>query len=99
MIRFYDQASRRSKAKPSAGHGGAVPSERGPAKKVGMVIMGRLTTGRRDGCERGLGIPAGINDGVTRAGRRQRRHRSDEVGESRWSEGRQGIGVQEGHTT
>ena len=98
MIRSDDEASRRPKAKPNAGHGVAVPSEGGPAKKVGAVVIGRLTTGRHDGCVCGLGIPAGINDGVYRAGRRQRRHSSDEAGESRWSEGRQGIGVREGHT-
>lgn len=92
MIRSDEQASRRSKAKPDAGHGIVTHAEGEPVKAC-VVVMGRLATGRWDDDVRGLGIPVGISAGVIRSDRGQRCRSSDESGESRWSEGRQGIGI------
>lgn len=52
-----------------------------------------LMTGRWEGAVCGLGISGCINAGASRAARRQRRHSTDEGGESRRREGRQENGV------
>jgi len=91
VIRSDEQTSRRSKVKSSASDGVAIRVEKEPAK-VRMVVIGRLTTGRCDVGVRGLGIAACISAESPRAGSRQRRHSTVEVGESRWREGRQEIG-------
>ena len=57
--------------------------------------MGRLTAGCPEGGVRGLGRPARDSAEAIRAGRSQRRHSSGESGETRWSEGRQEVGVRE----
>ena len=94
MIRSDEQTSRLAKVKSSTGHGAVVCDEGEPAKAHTLVI-GRLTTGRYEVGVRGLGISACISAGATRGGRRQRRHSTAETGESRWREGRQGIGMGE----
>ena len=92
VIRSDEQASRRAKVKPSTGHGAVVCDEGEPVKAHTLVI-GRLTTGRWEVGVRGLGISVCISAGSPRADRRQRRHSTVEAGESRWREGRQGIGM------
>ena len=97
MIRSDEQASRRSKVKPSARGGVAVSVEWEPDKKADTVVIWRLTMGRWEVDERGLGISGCISAGASRAPRRQRRHSTVETGESRWREGRQEIGMPRGH--
>jgi hypothetical protein len=92
VIRSDEQTSRRAKVKSNAGHGVAVRTEKEPAK-VRTLVIGWLTTGRWEVGVCGLGISVGSSAGASRADRRQRRHSSDEVGESRWNEGRQEIGI------
>ncbi len=91
MIRSGEQTSRRSKVKSSAGHGVVVCDEGEPVKWH-TVVIGRLTTGRWEVGVRGLGISGCMSAGVSRAVRRQRRHSTDEGGESRGREGCQEIG-------
>ena len=93
VIRSDEQASRRSKVKPCAKVGVDAHVEWEPAKKAGAVVMWRLTTGRWKGGVRGLGIAGRSSAGASQAVSRQRRHSTVEAGESRWREGRQGIGM------
>ena len=92
MIRSDEQPSRRAKAKFNTGYGVVVCGEGEPVK-AHTVVMWRLTTGRWEVGVRGLGISGCISAEATRAARRQRRHSTVETGESRWREGRQGIGM------
>ena len=92
MIRSDEQTSRRAKVKSGASVGVVVCVEGEPVKARTLVI-GRLTMGRCEVGVRGLGISGCISVGASRAARRQRRHSTVEVGESRWREGRQEIGV------
>lgn len=59
------------------------------------LVIGWLTTGCREGDVRGLGIPGDVC-GVERlphaVSTGQSRRSTVEVGESRWREGRQGVG-------
>ncbi len=98
VIRSDEQTSRRAKAKSNTGHGVVVCVEGEPAK-VHTLVIGRLTTGRCEVGVRGLGIPDCISAESPRAVRRQRRHSTVEAGESRWREGRQGIGMKESGRT
>jgi len=92
VIRSDGQTSRRAQVKSNTEHGVVVCAKGEPAKAHALVI-GRLTTGRREVGVRGLGISACLSAEATRAGRRQRRHSTDEAGESRWRKGRQGVGM------
>ena len=91
MIRSDEQTSRRSKVKSSASDGVVVCAEREPVKAHTLVI-GRLTMGRWEVGVRGLGRAACISAELTRAGSRQRRCSTVEIGESRRREGRQEVG-------
>ena len=91
-MRSDEQASRRAKAKPHAGHGMVAHDEGEPVKACALVI-GRLATGRWKGDVCGLGISVGISSGAIRADRRPRRRSRAESGESRGNEGRQEIGM------
>ena len=91
MIRSDEQTSRRAKVKSGVSVGVVVCAEGEPAKAHALVI-GRLTMGRCEVGVRGLGRAACISAELTRAGSRQRRCSTVEVGESRWREGRQEVG-------
>jgi predicted methyltransferase MtxX (methanogen marker protein 4) len=91
VIRSDEQTSRRAKVKSGANAGVVVCAEVEPVKARTLVI-GRLTMGRCEVGVRGLGRAACISAELTRAGSRQRRCSTVEVGESRWREGRQEVG-------
>ena len=93
VIRSDEQTSRRAKVKSSTLCGVVVCAEHTEPAKAHAMVIGRLTTGRCEVVVCGLGISGCGSAGVTRAVRRQSRHSTVEVGESRWREGRQEIGI------
>ena len=91
VIRFHGQTSLPSKGEVR-GRCDRSLVPRWVACEGSSDAMGWLTTGCRDVVVRGLGIPAWRSDGAIRPCRRQRRHSTVEIGESRWREGRQESG-------
>ena len=64
VIRRDGSASWRTKAKPMPGEGDSAHREGLPAKRCARSVAW-LTTGRLDGCVRGLGMPVGTSGGNT----------------------------------